>query len=489
MGQLCFFTCFPAWAKMSFLLAGAMVATLCFGFAKRWYNERRLRQYAIVAEQDLEAAGAANNEVGDEERADADLFGIRQLERGIQTEGIWVSGSNTPAASTRASIALSSMSHDFNGHLPANARPHSLATSDLEHLGAPVPESRAGSRRNSRALGQLKESNSADDLLTLSAHPFTAGSPFSVRTSSAGSPISTTSISAAGTTTQMFLDASQERPQLQRNSVTLNSLEGVVSPPRSESEDRTHVEKMIAESRKRGDQPSSYDSFLPPSNDTAETRAREMLSHLYSVPSHIQTGDLGTRTDIIKALDTHRKSHVAETGRLIPRSRRVIASGTTMDWPSFASERSNGADHSDQTVAPSAGTSPTLPTLDVKSNNLSSSDEESSLIGTPTPDASSSPSRPVVMPSSPPRTGFVPELDSAAYDLSSQGLRMPEQEMLPNSDSRVWRDINPGFQVLKKGTMSLTSGAQEAESKEKRKPKRLQKKLPGWRPGSSGSNV
>jgi len=80
------------------------------GCMKLLYTRYRLRRYTAIANQ-KQAQLLEQRQGGEvvQRRVNDIPFGIRAIESGIQVDGVWISGSNTPIPSTPISLAASSV--------------------------------------------------------------------------------------------------------------------------------------------------------------------------------------------------------------------------------------------------------------------------------------------------------------------------------------------------------------------------------------------
>ncbi|KAF2460767.1 hypothetical protein BDY21DRAFT_279419 [Lineolata rhizophorae] len=98
-----FFMPWPLWAKLSF------VVVIIAGSIKLWFTNRKVKKYAAVHAP----AQARTPEMLEAQHQEPEVkvpFGIRAIESGIEVDGVWISKTNTPAPSSRASRASSTLS-------------------------------------------------------------------------------------------------------------------------------------------------------------------------------------------------------------------------------------------------------------------------------------------------------------------------------------------------------------------------------------------
>ncbi|GIZ39630.1 hypothetical protein CKM354_000300600 [Cercospora kikuchii] len=108
---MAFFTAWPTWQKLVFILACAIVITVLLGCAKVAHTQYKLRAYNAVAERD-KTEGAIHRHMSQRRRqqtANDVPFGIRAIESGIEVDGVWVSRSNTPEPTSSRETSISSM--------------------------------------------------------------------------------------------------------------------------------------------------------------------------------------------------------------------------------------------------------------------------------------------------------------------------------------------------------------------------------------------
>ncbi|KAK3109821.1 hypothetical protein LTR53_016518 [Teratosphaeriaceae sp. CCFEE 6253] len=101
MGKM-FFQSWKLWEKLCFFLACAIVLVVLAGALKLFYTHWRLRKYTIVAEKERKEQ-TLQRQMSQRRRHDEIPFGIRALESGIETEGVWESRPNTPEQHSRGS--------------------------------------------------------------------------------------------------------------------------------------------------------------------------------------------------------------------------------------------------------------------------------------------------------------------------------------------------------------------------------------------------
>ncbi|CAD6569467.1 MAG: hypothetical protein ASARMPREDX12_007863 [Alectoria sarmentosa] len=96
-----FFTSWVLWEKMVFVLGASILLVIILGLMKLTYNKWRLRKYTAIAETKAalrqEMQHTASVKRGRSQRQKIP-FGVRALESGIEVDGVWISGTNTPTS-------------------------------------------------------------------------------------------------------------------------------------------------------------------------------------------------------------------------------------------------------------------------------------------------------------------------------------------------------------------------------------------------------
>lgn len=171
------------------------------------------------------------------------------------------------------------------------------------------------------------------------------------------------------------------------------------------------------------------------------------------------------RTDL-DLLQSHRMSHVAETGQLTPRVRKPGHSG---EWATVADDKiqtSNGVSYFMPRKTPSP------PLASIADSQLEAS---TSADITPTEVKQGVP----LQESYAPKAAYYPDTyeprgpqhqfsyDDMPYEVTT--------EQNQQRDSQILRKVNPGFEILKPGTFQPPS-PEELELAERRQSKKLQKK-------------
>ncbi|THW45422.1 hypothetical protein D6C90_04443 [Aureobasidium pullulans] len=438
MGKV-FFVDWALWEKMTFVLACLIVLTILAGCLKLWYTHRKLRQYEKAGPQPINREKSIirslsmrkgpkkqkqkpTKEVMVQKRRLMDdgpsvPFGIRAIESGIEVDGVWISRNNTPAGSIREP---SSSSLSAYKPIPQQSRQGSMTdvAMTLTNNGSMASSSREPSQ-------------------TLSMDRSISGGSIGSQPPSSPEPVASASRRYPPHSYQRYEGSSSKHF---RNAHTLET-RVPTGMPADPAKIVSHHSSSSGSSRGgssgSNELPASYLDF-----------ARPPPVHSSGNPAFDD------------ALQTHRMSQVAETGRLVPRSRRT---GTSADW-----------------------TSSPLASSEVHNFSLPRSQ-------TPPPPGSSS-SNNTFNPFTTPVSEKYPEIEfpEPKTSTSEPKSRRGSSNSYTRPDPTVLREVNSGFAVLKPGTLEAEAAAKESahnvanhhararsasfDSNERRQSRKLQKK-------------
>ncbi|KAF2145573.1 uncharacterized protein K452DRAFT_264714 [Aplosporella prunicola CBS 121167] len=417
-----FFQSWELWEKMTFVLACAIVCTIGAGWLKVWYSHWRIKKYSKLQgsrnSQEPQMVEAATGPTDEEDVP----FGIRAIQSGIQVDGIWISGNNTPVPLSPASTALSKP--DGQGSAPSS-RP--MSTLEMpQPLTGPY-----SSRPTSSGAG----SSTFDRAVSAERLPI----------SREASPVAGPSFNSRHHRPPPVAYSRYSQSSLGKHSATLDALEAS-EPYQTVEHPGTPANKNDSGSRK-----SSGSSNNPEDrNSSSSDDSRELQQ-----PSLLAPRPRDPRTDL-GLLHSHRLSHVAETGSLSRREKAFDRTpGRSGEWGSVVSDLPSARSPvlSDLPSPPLLDKTPSPPAVNANSDYAFLAPLEA--IGSQVP--------PQV---SPPLETYQPSGPDYAYAESSSQAQ---------NDHHGARKVNSGFEVLPAGTFDAPAEPEEAHE-QKHQPKRLQKK-------------
>ncbi|KAF1941800.1 hypothetical protein EJ02DRAFT_454789 [Clathrospora elynae] len=427
-----FFSSWALWQKMTFVLACGIVGTILIGLVKLSYDTYKLRQYSKVDKdkqaQTPEMLEAQPVTQATEEPKDEIPFGIRAIQSGIEVDGVWISRSNTPVGSSRASIISEKVPRSYNN----------------SQLELPQPVAQGSSRNSSRAPSSFDRAVSAEPIAYTDSRSSSPG-----RGHVHDGP-----------------RCSMCNHHVARNSTALNAPESTRSAPMSGPPSPRGAQGQSAlsssKSSRRTSDESDYMSMGP------DVRAYESA---YIRPSTLAPIDPKTDLELLRS---HRLSHVAETGQLTPRVRRPGNSG---EWNSVADSQVsslNGVNY----FMPQKTPSPPLPAIIDPQDEI---DMASSAGPSQDSYAANQARQAVPLRESYARNApfypdaYEPRGPQHQYSYDEVPYEVNTDQNQRDSNSQVLRTVNSGFQVLKPGTFQPPT-PEEVEIAERRTSKKLQKK-------------
>lgn len=458
MGKV-FFVDWALWQKMTFVLACAIVLTIGIGWIKVLHTNRKMKKLtkpvgarATQEPQMVEAAAVPRRKSGDEIP-----FGIRAIQSGIEVDGIWISGTNTPVPSSPTQSA-----HDKPEASGSNSRPMSTLEMPPSAAG---PSSGPSSRPSSRGppSSNFDRAVSAERL------------PNHSRDSSPGSTASGQRARQHRPPPTAYSRYSQSN--MLRHSATLDTLEG-------EDEDAQMMAERSASananpygytfSSNGSSRKSSGSSDNNPQDRSSDDDNTTTSTAMGKAPMMAVPRPRDPRTDL-RLLQSHRMSHVAETGSLARRERPDRPTGRSGDWSNMTLDPySRSAPTSGRSSPPSDPTSgppsPPTPPIAQGSNPFMAPLES---VNSPTRDSHPDNTAAHAVPLLETYQPRGPNFDDDAPQAFQHGR-----------ESQVLRKVNSGFEILRPGTFPV--GPTEENLRAQQPPKKLQKKR---RPSETDSRV
>ncbi|KAL9607572.1 MAG: hypothetical protein Q9167_007524 [Letrouitia subvulpina] len=468
-----FWNSWQLWEKMCFVLGASIVAVIFLGLLKLAHNHWKLRRYTKLARNKSghRTEMQRNNSVVRRQKIKGNdvPFGVRAIESGIEVDGVWISRSNTPAPSSPASPSLS-VTRDSGKEKNVRTPDRGSTASNISRLEIPQP-----AHGHSRASPDRSNTSS-----------LTSGNPFDRSVSSDRSSYS------PGTG---FLEAtSRSRPTYQPrrsshlrysnanavdSAAALASLEGrpLDITLRSQSSNESNV--YAPSSQRTSDESWSGSSRGSDSRNAGHSGRNKQSSNSPMEPVPLQPTYNRYHSSDLDSLASHRKSHVAETGQLLPRFR---VDDTSSEWKTVQQPVEHQKSYLDN-----------RPVSPVDEN----SDPFITPQGTPLMSATQGhhPEPPTfedfVRSTSPQgeyQAGedgyFLPHLQ--AYDHES-----PQDESNKRTrQSQVARKVNSGFEILRPGSLNKdqisTNIGRDLEKGEKRHSRKLFRKMDA-KPGKASS--
>ncbi|KAF2496111.1 hypothetical protein BU16DRAFT_617604 [Lophium mytilinum] len=469
-----FFQDWALWEKMTFVLACAIGVTIFAGFCKLTYANWRLRKYdqadTAKALQTLELLEAQNSEedLKTDEKEDVP-FGIRAIESGIQIDGVWISRGNTPIGSVASS---------FDESRATSSR------SESAQLEVPQQVYGSSSRSSSKAPSSAFEQAVSAERIPSS------------RSASSSSASSTYSLHHADIQPEIHDDIPL------RNSSALLALEGL------DSRKTPSLVEPNSSSSSTSSATSSHDSDETDYMAIPRLQIRRPYEPAYIKPSISPVLAVDSKWNL-DLLQSHRLSHVAETGQLTPRIRRPV--GSSGEWSSIVVPTRNNevalsaveqfTPHQKSSSLPLPAALDMFPIPPQRASVPPLTKEGQSLY--PASQIISPPNtyRPRGEQSDPEINGLSSGFPSARQANDSQYVQHTyqpyespvrvdetEQQLNPATqqnrrDAQVLRKVNSGFEILRPGTFTFadepTLHDTGSSSGEKRQSRRLRKKRPG----------
>lgn len=445
-----FFNGWELWQKMTFCLACGIVLTVFIGLIKVQYDKYRIRKYSKMdkGKKTQTPEMLESQPVSSIDEKEIVPFGIRAIESGIEVDGVWISRSNTPVTSSRSSITETRLPRSHNSSQPDLAQPQ------------PTHCATCGSSRVTSSFDRAVSAERIPNGDSRSSSPGRANLYDPRGRMSVAGPIK------------------YSNPNSTRNSTTLQNLEGLPAPYPAYPIGRNGITDEVLSSSNSGKTSSRRTS--DESDYMALQQDGRPYEAVYINPTRASVAlPSNPRTDL-DLLQTHRLSHVAETGQLTPRVRKP---GTSGDWASVADKlvspqetaTINGVNY----FVPQKTPSPPLATAGPSEEAPAPSDpypmQEDS-------DKDSPPKQAVPLSETyVPRAPYYPDTyqpRGPQHQFSFEEVPYEVQTSQNQTrDDQVLRKVNSGFEILRPGTFAPPTFEElQAANVDKRQSKRLQKK-------------
>ncbi|RMZ68887.1 dna repair rad51 [Pyrenophora seminiperda CCB06] len=398
------------------------VLTIFCGFIKLFYDKNRLRKYSKVDKgkraQSPEMLEAQPVTRVAEEAKDEIPFGIRAIQSGIEVDGVWISRTNTPVGSSRASL--------YSEKIPRGG----FNNNNNSQLELPQPVAQGSSRNSSVAPSSFDRAVSAEPI------NYDSRSPSPARGQA----------------------QAQEAPRC-------SNCHHSVSPTDPSPTRHTHQHKTSQSSKESSRRTSDESDYMAIGQDVRAYESAYLRPNSHQAP-------IDPKTDL-ELLRSHRLSHVAETGQLTPRVRKP---GNSVDWASTTDNHVstvNGVNYfmPQKTPSPPLRRTPTDPedipvtTSARPSHDGHISNQARQAIPLTESYAPNAPFYPDTYEPRGPHHQY--SYDQVPYEVNT--------EQNQDRNDPVIRKVNSGFEILRPGTFQPPT-PEELELAERRSSKKLQKK-------------
>ncbi|KAL8785225.1 MAG: hypothetical protein Q9213_003494 [Squamulea squamosa] len=304
----------------------SIVLVLVAGVLKVAHNHWKLRKYTRLAK--TRAAQRENGfehapTVGRRKKGNDVPFGVRAIESGIEVDGVWISRSNTPANSIPASPALSATKES---PAPVHTVPASDRASTVSSMSRlEIPQAAHGNPRPSPA----RSSNSSYS--RVSGNPFDR-SIASDRSPSRFSAYNDHPANGVHRSTYQPRRASHLRysnSHATDNAEALASLEGRQLASKTGSKSSRESADYEIPGQRASDDSWSGSSGESSRHGAGQSRVSRLAVNGLIQPTAVKAPYARYRSSDLDSLASHRESHAAETGQLLP---RVRVNDTAGEW-------------------------------------------------------------------------------------------------------------------------------------------------------------
>ncbi|KAE9975751.1 hypothetical protein EG328_003003 [Venturia inaequalis] len=455
-----FFTGWALWEKMTFILALCIVMAMGLGGCRNVYTRWRLRQYTSVS-----IKHPTPNMV-EAQTTDEIPFGIKAIERGVEVEGVWISRSNTPVPSGSNSLNNS----------PATSARASVASSIFLNEGTiPKPESASSQSDKSKRHSLIKPSWASHKEVPIVLERDRSTERLVPESSRSRLPYAGSSRCRHASMPVMsrLRESMTLSPQPDYNRESSGSLtDGDQGSQRPSSEPRPSTDPSTSlnssGSSSRSYRRASQYTYTEPSSENERQPLAWPRKHKGKGRMLDSGADLGL-------LQSHRMSHVAETGQLGQRTRRIGNASNGRMSP-VGLEPLNLKSEAE----PESEPEPELPELDMTFPTLSQVDlhfeTSSSTFSAPVPRGLFE----TPMPHLDSMSDYSSELDLGVIQdvirtryldeprprCPSPGSKMERRtssgerrSFQADRDSKILRSINSSFQFLRPGTFAQPEAA------------------------------
>ncbi|MCJ1284757.1 hypothetical protein MMC26_004093 [Xylographa opegraphella] len=446
-----FFSSWALWEKLCFVLACGIVLTIIAGCVKLIYKHFELRRHTAIAASQVEEQQMQQASSVPATGAPDIPFGVRAIENGIEVEGVWISRSNTPVSSNQGSP----VSSPIGDTSPTQSEPYAQNTTSIPKLVMPQPMSPYSGRPGSSSTSPSRSPNRQHEK-SIAADRFSSLGGVSpdtikIRIRPSYQPRQSSHLRFSSGDIFDSLTVPDEKDHQQEGSALSSYADTDTYTMSIEQRKTQHTSRTSLDS----DRNLPY--YTPQRLGHMSTSSSVYSSSIFQSTidqapfSRHSIGDMDS-------LASHRRSHAAEIGQILPRIQ--VSNGGSGDWTSLMSSSSDKEYNADDSPKQVSGSSKEY----FKTANRSTI---VSTIGNP----------PI----------FQSFLDSESLDAKRHTLPLlndvgrddtaekghPLRSTDANRQLRqqdVMRKVNSGFEVLRPGTLGTRKNSSDSTSIRTQKP-------------------
>ncbi|MCJ1385028.1 hypothetical protein MMC17_008146 [Xylographa soralifera] len=439
-----FFDSWALWEKLCFVLACGIVLTIFAGCVKLIYKHFELRKHTAIAARQREEQQMQQTSSVPATGAPDIPFGVRAIENGIEVEGVWISRSNTPVSSNQGSP----VSSPIGDTSPTQSESHAQNMTTIPKLVMPQPMypylGRPGSSSTSPSRSPTRQHEKGISADRFSSQGSVSPDTIKIRIRPSYQPRQSSHLRFSSGDIFDSVTVTDEENQQQEGSA-MSSYADTDTYTMS-----TEQRKTQYTSRTSIDSGSNLHYYTPQRRGHMSTSSSVYSSSIFQ--STIDQAPF-TRNSIgdLDSLASHRRSHAAEIGQILPRIQ--VSNGGSGDWTSLMSSSSDREYHADD----SPKQIPDSPKDHFRTQNRSTI---ITTIGNPPTFQSFLDSDPLNA-----KRHTLPLLENAEIDTAEKS--QPLQRTDANRQLRqqdVIRKVNSGFEILRPGTLGARKNSTDSTS-------------------------
>ncbi|MCJ1418510.1 hypothetical protein MMC32_004858 [Xylographa parallela] len=439
-----FFGSWALWEKLCFVLACGIVLTIFAGCVKLIYKHFELRKHTAIAARQIEEQQMQQTSSVPATGAPDIPFGVRAIENGIEVEGVWISRSNTPVSSNQGSP----VSFPIGDTSPTQSEPHAQNKTTIPKLVIPQPmypypgRPRSISTSPSRSPNRQHEKGISADRFSSQGSVSPDAIKIRIRPSYQPRQSSHLRFSSGDIFDSITIP---DEETLQQEGSAMSSYADTDTYTMS-------IDQRVTQhtSRTSLDSGRNLHYYAPQRRGHMSTSSSVYSSSIFQ--STIDQAPF-TRDSIgdLDSLASHRRSHAAEIGQILPRIQ--VSNGGSGDWTSLMS---NSSDR-EYRVDDSPIQIPDSPKERFRTQNRPT---VVSTVGNPPSFQSFLASDPLNV-----KRHSLPLLNNAQNVTAEKGH--PLQSTDANRQLRqqeVMRKVNSGFEILRPGTLGARKNSTDSTS-------------------------